>query len=132
MMTIEQVQTATLDQLTDELAAAGWDSTQQTLGEAREAVLALLAEVSRLNTAAIAKTLQAAIHSSESLDEITHIELDCDSEAALSEIQSLVDCEVDSVMIDDNVMDVWGFEEDAPNGEMLWRLSILFTSDEEE
>lgn len=45
MMTRNEVATATLDQLTDELAAAGWDSTQQTVEEAREAVLRLLDEM---------------------------------------------------------------------------------------
>jgi hypothetical protein len=44
MMTLEQAQTATLDQLTDELAAAGWDSTQQTRAEAYDAVVALIRE----------------------------------------------------------------------------------------
>jgi hypothetical protein len=44
MMTIAQAKTATLDQLTEELAAAGWDSTQTTVEEAREAVMNLLAE----------------------------------------------------------------------------------------
>lgn len=48
MMTIAQVKTATLDQLTDELAAAGWDSTQQTLDEAREAVTRLLTQVTKV------------------------------------------------------------------------------------
>jgi hypothetical protein len=44
MMTYGEAMAATLDQLTDELAAAGWDSTQQTREEALEAVLALIAE----------------------------------------------------------------------------------------
>ena len=44
MMTLAQAQTATLEQLTDELAAAGWDSTQQTREEALAAVVNLLAE----------------------------------------------------------------------------------------
>ncbi len=47
-MTTAQAQVATLDQLTDELAAAGWDSTQQTREEALEAVLALIAETSQV------------------------------------------------------------------------------------
>ena len=44
MMTFAEAQVATLDQLTDELAAAGWDSTQQTIEEARWALYRLLAE----------------------------------------------------------------------------------------
>lgn len=45
MMTRNEAMTATLEQLTDELAAAGWDSTQQTADEARDAVLRLIDEI---------------------------------------------------------------------------------------
>ena len=45
MMTFAQLNDATLDQLTDELAAAGWDSTQTDIAAAREAVARLLCEV---------------------------------------------------------------------------------------
>jgi hypothetical protein len=44
MMNHNEATNATLEQLTDELAAAGWDSTQQTRDEAFAAVLALFAE----------------------------------------------------------------------------------------
>lgn len=44
MMTREQAKSATLDELTTELGAAGWESTQQTVDEAREAVFRLIAE----------------------------------------------------------------------------------------
>lgn len=44
MMTRQEAMNANLDQLTDELAAAGWDSTHQTVEEAREAVLSLIDE----------------------------------------------------------------------------------------
>jgi len=44
-MTRDQINTATLDQLTDELAAAGWDSTQTELTAARAAVTALFDEI---------------------------------------------------------------------------------------
>ncbi len=43
-ITKAQAQVATLEQLTDELAAAGWDSTQNTQAEALDAVLALIGE----------------------------------------------------------------------------------------
>ena len=39
-----EVSIANLEQLTDELAAAGWDSTQTNIEDAREAVLNLIAE----------------------------------------------------------------------------------------
>ena len=44
MMNLSQVSTASLEALTDELAAAGWDSTQTDEYSARDAVARLLAE----------------------------------------------------------------------------------------
>lgn len=44
MMTFSEVATATLDQLTDELAAAGWDSCETSVESARESMARLLAE----------------------------------------------------------------------------------------
>jgi hypothetical protein len=44
-MTLTQVSVADLDTLTNELSAAGWDSTQTELRDAREAVVRLLCEV---------------------------------------------------------------------------------------
>jgi len=46
MMTLTQVSVADLDTLTSELAAAGWDSTQTDVRDAREAVARLRCEVS--------------------------------------------------------------------------------------
>ena len=43
-MALSAVSTATLDQLTDELGAAGWDSTQTEKYDARDAVARLLHE----------------------------------------------------------------------------------------
>jgi len=42
MMTFDQIATATLEQLTDELAAAGWDSCETSIDAARESVARLL------------------------------------------------------------------------------------------
>jgi hypothetical protein len=44
MMSLSQVSTASLEDLTNELAAAGWDSTQTDLYSARDAVARLLHE----------------------------------------------------------------------------------------
>jgi len=44
MMKFSQIATASLDQLTDELASAGWDSTQTDIRDARDAVARLLHE----------------------------------------------------------------------------------------
>ena len=42
MITFDQIADATLDQLTDELAAAGWDSCETSIDAARESVARLL------------------------------------------------------------------------------------------
>jgi len=44
MMTYAQIATASLGELTDELAAAGWDSTQTETCDARKSVALLLQE----------------------------------------------------------------------------------------
>lgn len=44
MLHFNDIPLATLEQLTDELAAAGWDSTQTEIHDAREAVARLLHE----------------------------------------------------------------------------------------
>ena len=44
MINLNQIATATLGQLTDELAAAGWDSTQTETRDARDAVARMLNE----------------------------------------------------------------------------------------
>lgn len=44
MMTFDKIATATIDQLTDELSAAGWDSTQTDVQSSRDAVARLLHE----------------------------------------------------------------------------------------
>ena len=49
MMAYNEIRNATLDQLTDELAAAGWDSTQTELYEARDAVARLICETQELD-----------------------------------------------------------------------------------
>jgi hypothetical protein len=48
MMTYNEAMIASLDQLTDELAAAGWDSTQTEILDARLAVVGLIAETQSL------------------------------------------------------------------------------------
>lgn len=48
MIHFSQISTASIETLTDELAAAGWDSTQNDIREARSAVARLLNEVDDL------------------------------------------------------------------------------------
>ena len=80
-------------------------------------------------TTSTATKLKAAIDHSELNNEIVHITIDGDSGDALTAINTLVDCETDYAMADHegvDTMDVWGFDEDAPAGQMRWRLAIRF------
>ena len=58
MMTFDQIADATLEQLTDELAAAGWDSCETTIEAARGSVARLLA--GRLDSCELMDQLDAA------------------------------------------------------------------------
>ena len=74
-------------------------------------------------------TLQDAIDRSISHTEIVHLEWDGDDEATLvAELYAIYDGDVDSVRTNDGTIDVWGFREDAPEGEMDWRLCVTLTS----
>ena len=79
--------------------------------------------------------IAAAIARSESHNEIVKVEIKDSSTNALNAISKLTKCEIDFVMTEDsegNVMlDVWGFDEDAPAGGMLWRLAITFVGRDE-
>ena len=82
----------------------------------------------------IETTIAAAIARSESLNEIAKLEIDGDSGDALTAIRTLVTCEIDYAMTDregKDLMDVWGFDEAAPAGEMLWRLAITFADSDD-
>ena len=82
----------------------------------------------------IAATIAAAIARSESHNEVAHLEIDGDSGDALAAIHTLVECEVDYVLSDregKDMLDVWGFDEAAQAGEMLWRLAITFADSDD-
>lgn len=49
MMTIDEIATAGLEKLTDELAAAGWDSTMTDRRDAQQAVARLINEAGALH-----------------------------------------------------------------------------------
>ena len=68
-----------------------------------------------------------AIDRSESHNEIVAIKIDGDSGDALAAISQLTDCETDYAMIEDR-LDIWGYNADAQDGAMLWRLNITFTN----
>ena len=76
--------------------------------------------------------IKSAIARSEAYDQIVNIEIDGDSGDALAAINALTDCETDYAMLDRegaDFLDVWGIDEDedAEDGDMLWRLNITFT-----
>jgi hypothetical protein len=89
-----------------------------------------------MTTTQIEKTIAAAIARSQSHNEVAHLEIDGDSQDALDAIRTLVECEVDHVGSEDKcgryMLDVWGFNEDAPAGEMIWRLAISFADSDDE
>ena len=89
-----------------------------------------------MTTTQIEKTIANAIARSESLNEIAKIEIDGDSQGAIAAIRTLAECEIDHAMTEDTdgrkMLDVWGFDEDAPAGEMLWRLAITFADSDDE
>jgi hypothetical protein len=73
--------------------------------------------------------IREAISRSISHDEIVHVKINGDSGDALTVIHHIVDCEVDYAMCDYegiDTLDVWGYDEDAMPGEMLWRLAVRF------
>jgi hypothetical protein len=70
-----------------------------------------------------------AIARSESHDQIVRIKIDGDSGDALSAISAVTDCLTGRCMVDRegvDLMDIWGFDDDAKDGDMLWRLNISF------
>ena len=68
-----------------------------------------------------------AIKRSESHNEIVHLEIDGDSGDALNAVNAATDCETDYAMIEDR-LDIWGYNADAQDGAMIWRLNITFTN----
>ena len=74
--------------------------------------------------------IKSAIARSAAHDQIVAITIDGDSGDALTAIAEVTDCLTGSCMVDregEDRLDVWGFEEDAKDGDMLWRLNIRFT-----
>lgn len=77
--------------------------------------------------------IESAIERSISHNEIVHVTIDGDSGAALAAISELRDESTDYTMSDYegvNALDIWGYDEGAPEGEMVWRLAIRFGADE--
>lgn len=69
--------------------------------------------------------IKKAIDRSVSHNEIVHLTVVAtNSSEVRREIEAMVDCEVDSVDIGNNTLDVWGYDENALEGEMFWRLVV--------
>ena len=91
-------------------------------------------KVRTMSATQIETTIAAAIARSQSHNEIAKLEIDGDSGDALAAIRTLVECETDFSMCDregKDTLDVWGFDEDAPAGEVLWRLAISFADSDD-
>jgi hypothetical protein len=88
-----------------------------------------MAKISEKSLELIKTQIANAIERSEANDTIVSIEIDGDSGDALAAINALTDCETDYAMHDRegvDFLDVWGIDEDedAEDGDMLWRLNI--------
>jgi len=70
--------------------------------------------------------LTTAIERSISHTEIVDVTIMAESAVVLEIIQEMRDEAVDHAIVKKGWMDVWGFNEDAPEGDMVWRLSITF------
>ena len=71
--------------------------------------------------------LANAIKSSESHNEIVHLEIDGDSGDALDAVNAVTDCDTDYAMIDregEDRIEIWGFDDAS---DTIWRLSITFS-----
>jgi hypothetical protein len=89
-------------------------------------------EIKMINTCKekIEAQIKRAIARSEAHDQIVRIKIDGDSGDALSAISAVTDCLTGRCMVDRegvDLMDIWGFDDDAKDGDMLWRLNITFT-----
>ena len=80
-------------------------------------------------------TLTDAMDMSRSHNEIVAVEWDGgDSSALIAELGGMHDGEIDSVDIGPSidserpVIDVWGYDADAPEGDMEWRLYVTLVA----
>ena len=86
------------------------------------------------------KTIADAIAHSKSEGCCEEVEMDGDSNQALAEIRRLVDCDIGHTMHDRlyadggyrPLLNVWGFRDNTPAGEVEWRLAISFVDSHEE
>ena len=89
-----------------------------------------------MTTTQIETTIAAAIARSQSHNGRAKIEIAGDSDAALVAIRDVVTCDIDYATTEDTdgrkMLDVWGFDEDAEAGTMLWRLEISFADSDDE
>lgn len=77
--------------------------------------------------------IREAIERSRSHNEIVHVQVpskhsDRDADAAMLQgtLGAEYDGEIDSAWENDGSLDIWGYDEDAPAGEMDWRLKVTF------
>ena len=78
--------------------------------------------------------IKKAINRSISHNESVRLDVDGEGVDALAAIDAIEECEVDYLMADCegiDTLDVWGFDPEATQGEMIWRLDIRFTGDKE-
>jgi len=71
--------------------------------------------------------LKEAIDQSVRQNEIVTAEFAGDEASLVAELSAEYDGEVDSTRENDGTIDVWGYREDAPTGQMEWRLRVTLT-----
>lgn len=78
-------------------------------------------------------TLKEAREQSQRQNDIVAIEWrsrhnnrDADAAMAQGYLGAEYDGEIDSAWENDGSLDIWGYQEDAPDGQMDWRLRISF------
>ena len=71
--------------------------------------------------------LRSAIDRSRQLSEIADATFSGDQAALQAALAEMYDGNIDSVALDDSRVDVWGWTDDMPEGQMDWRLTVTLT-----
>lgn len=76
-------------------------------------------------------TLQQAIDRSRSHNERVSVEFAGERSELMVALDGLYNGEIDDATENDGTIDVWGWTEDMPEGEMDWRLCVTLSSETE-
>jgi len=68
--------------------------------------------------------LKRAIDRSQNHNEIVIVDYDGSREDLMVALDGFYDGEIDDAQENDGTIDVWGYDADAPEGEMEWRIKV--------